>query len=110
MKRCIGVAAGDFKMAEVTLERDTTVPGLAWITFTRPEAKNALSNVGWRELSDALDAVDGDRSLGVVAIRGTGDAFSAGAGWDTLGRARAPGAAVLPLLRRDAPPACRVNP
>jgi enoyl-CoA hydratase/carnithine racemase len=50
-----------------------------WITFSRPDKRNALTPVMVRELNDAFDRVDADRELRAVVITGAGTAFCAGA-------------------------------
>jgi enoyl-CoA hydratase len=52
--------------------------GVATITLNRPQKKNALSIALRDEVSDALDALAGNRELKVVVITGAGDVFSAG--------------------------------
>jgi enoyl-CoA hydratase len=53
--------------------------GVAWLTFNRPRALNALSPDTLHELNALLDRVKGDGAINGVIITGTGDAFSAGA-------------------------------
>jgi len=48
------------------------------ITFNRPEKLNAFSQLGFREFIQALKEMDGDEGIRVVAITGSGRAFSAG--------------------------------
>ena len=52
--------------------------GIARITFSRPEALNALDPTLATELRTALEEVRGDRSVRVLVLTGTGRAFSAG--------------------------------
>lgn len=51
---------------------------IVWITLNRPEALNALNRGLWRELHEALDMAEKDKSTRVVIITGAGRAFSAG--------------------------------
>jgi len=51
---------------------------IAWITLNRPEALNALNSGLWREIHQCLDTAEKDKDVRVVAITGTGRAFSAG--------------------------------
>jgi enoyl-CoA hydratase len=57
---------------------DRPEPAVALITLDRPERKNALSIALRDEISDALDALEGDDELKVVVITGAGTAFCAG--------------------------------
>lgn len=56
----------------------TSPAGVATITLTRPEKKNALSIALRDEVSDALDALGRDPAMKVVVLTGEGDFFSAG--------------------------------
>ncbi len=54
--------------------------GVLWITIQRPKALNALNEKVLEELSDAIDAFDGDGKDKVCVLTGVGDkAFVAGA-------------------------------
>jgi len=54
--------------------------GVAVITLNRPSVLNALSSALLAELSDALSAIESDRSLRALVITGAGEkAFAAGA-------------------------------
>jgi enoyl-CoA hydratase len=53
--------------------------GVAWITFNRPQALNALNPETLHELAALLDRVKADNAVKGVIVTGTGDAFSAGA-------------------------------
>jgi len=57
--------------------RVTTDEGVRWVTFDRPDAKNAMTLETARELADAL-ADDDPEALDAVVIAGEGDAFCAG--------------------------------
>jgi len=51
----------------------------AWITFNRPEARNALTFAMYEELAKICTAANGDKELRVMVIRGAGDkAFASG--------------------------------
>ncbi len=52
--------------------------GVAVVTLTRAEKKNALSIALRDQMSDALDTLGADEAVRVVVVTGTGDAFSAG--------------------------------
>jgi enoyl-CoA hydratase len=60
--------------------------GLAWITFNRPKALNALNPETLHELSALLDRLKVDAAVKGVILTGTGDAFSAGADIRLLNR------------------------
>jgi enoyl-CoA hydratase len=54
-------------------------PPLAFVTFNRPEARNALTWTMYQGLLDACDTVDGRADLRVLIVRGAGGkAFAAG--------------------------------
>ena len=62
--------------AQTSFETDAP---LAMLTFTRPEARNAMTWEMYDALVDACDRVDGDPSLRVLVLRGAGSkAFIAG--------------------------------
>jgi 2-(1,2-epoxy-1,2-dihydrophenyl)acetyl-CoA isomerase len=52
---------------------------VAWITFNRPEAMNAINTQATNEFSDIVNRCSVDRSIRAVVLTGTGDrAFCAG--------------------------------
>ena len=52
---------------------------VAWITFNRPEARNALTFAMYEELARICTAANDDAALRVIVIRGAGDkAFASG--------------------------------
>jgi enoyl-CoA hydratase/carnithine racemase len=52
---------------------------VAWITFNRPEARNALTFAMYEELARLCEAANGDPTLRVMVLRGAGDkAFASG--------------------------------
>ena len=62
--------------AQTSFETDAP---LAMLTFTRPEARNAMTWEMYDALVDACDRVDRDPSLRVLVLRGAGSkAFIAG--------------------------------
>jgi enoyl-CoA hydratase/carnithine racemase len=63
-------------METLLLRRDDNV---ATLTFNRPEKKNAINQVMWRELIEALDELEDDPSVRVLVLTGAGDAFTSGA-------------------------------
>ena len=53
---------------------------IATITINRPEVRNALDGKTWGEISEALDALEGDAEVGAIIITGAGEkSFAAGA-------------------------------
>jgi enoyl-CoA hydratase/carnithine racemase len=48
------------------------------LTFARPDKKNAITNVMYSALADALVAAETDPAARVIVIRGEGDMFTAG--------------------------------
>jgi len=60
--------------------------GVAVLTLTRPERKNALSIALRDEMSEALDGLGADSSFRVLVITGAGDVFSAGFDLDEFAR------------------------
>jgi feruloyl-CoA hydratase/lyase len=59
----------------VRLEYDD---GVAWVTFNRPEKRNALNPAIARRMIEILDEVEADDRAGVMVLTGEGTAFSAG--------------------------------
>lgn len=52
---------------------------VAVLTMNRPHKKNAMTRTFFRELPQALAALDADHRVGAVVLTGAGDAFSSGA-------------------------------
>lgn len=52
--------------------------GVAWLTLNRPEALNSMSPQLMKELAEALQAIDDDKSIRACVLTGTGRAFSTG--------------------------------
>ena len=52
--------------------------GIGRVVFAMPEAANALTGEGVRELLDALNDCEADREIGAVVLEGEGSAFCAG--------------------------------
>ena len=63
-------------METLLLERDD---GVATLTFNRPEKKNAINTVMWRELIEVFDELEDAPDVRVVVLTGAGDAFTSGA-------------------------------
>jgi enoyl-CoA hydratase/carnithine racemase len=53
-------------------------PDVRVVTLNRPEKKNALTRDMYDALAAAPKAADADRSVRVVSLAGSGDAFTAG--------------------------------
>jgi enoyl-CoA hydratase len=51
---------------------------IAFLTFNRPDARNAMTWPMYDALADACDRVDADEGTRVFVLRGAGDAFVAG--------------------------------
>jgi enoyl-CoA hydratase/carnithine racemase len=62
-------------LKEISIEREGAA---AFVTMRRPERRNALSLAMMRELTDALRALSGDRTVRAIILAGEGAAFSAG--------------------------------
>ncbi|HUJ89240.1 MAG TPA: enoyl-CoA hydratase/isomerase family protein, partial [Syntrophorhabdales bacterium] len=60
----------------ILLEKE---PGIGIITINRPESRNALNQLVFKELRDVLDAVRQDEDIRVVIVTGAGESFVAGA-------------------------------
>jgi trans-feruloyl-CoA hydratase/vanillin synthase len=52
--------------------------GIAWVSFNRPEKRNAMSPTLNSEMIDVLNAVEVDEAAQVLVLTGAGDAWSAG--------------------------------
>src|SRR5271170_5655644 len=52
--------------------------GIAWVTFNRPEKRNAMSPTLNLEMREVLEALELDEEARVVVLTGEGTAFSAG--------------------------------
>src|SRR6185503_10494663 len=62
-------------MSEASFE---TAGPIGFLTFNRPQARNALTWAMYDALVEACDRVDADDTLRVFVIRSAGDAFAAG--------------------------------
>ena len=51
---------------------------VAYLTFNRPDARNAMTWAMYDALADACERVDSDPQIRVLVLRGAGDAFVAG--------------------------------
>ena len=61
-----------------------------WITFARPEVRNALNGAVLVGLRDAVVAADADDGIAVVVVRGDGDTFSSGLDLKAMQRGELP--------------------
>jgi enoyl-CoA hydratase/carnithine racemase len=52
--------------------------GILTLTFARPDKKNALTNLMYGALADAISAAETDKATRVIVLRGEGDMFTAG--------------------------------
>ena len=52
--------------------------GIAWVTFNRPQKKNAFSPALNREMIPILDALEVDDRCSVLVLTGAGNSYSAG--------------------------------
>jgi trans-feruloyl-CoA hydratase/vanillin synthase len=52
--------------------------GIAWVSFNRPEKRNAMSPKLNRRMMEVLDELEHRSDVGVLVLRGEGDAWTAG--------------------------------
>lgn len=52
--------------------------GIAWVTFNRPDKRNAMSPTLNREMIDVLDTLELDDGVKVLVLTGAGDSWTAG--------------------------------
>ena len=52
--------------------------GILTLTFARPDKKNAITNLMYGALADAINAAETDPATRVIVLRGEGDMFTAG--------------------------------
>src|SRR6185436_8443267 len=52
--------------------------GITWVTFNRPEKRNAMSPALHYEMAEIIDELELDPDTGVVVLTGAGDSFTAG--------------------------------
>lgn len=75
-------------MAEVLTDIDG---GIAVLTLDAPDRRNALTLPMVDEISDAIDAVEADPTVGAIVVTGTAPAFCAGADLSHLGESQREG-------------------
>jgi methylglutaconyl-CoA hydratase len=73
-------------MSEVLLAETDADRGVAWLTLNRPDKRNALDDRLIAALKQALRDADADDAVRVVALRGAGTDFCAGADLAALRR------------------------
>jgi trans-feruloyl-CoA hydratase/vanillin synthase len=80
----------------------TKEDGITWVTFNRPEKRNAMSPQLHREMDDALDQLAIDPDTKVLVLTGAGEAFCAGQDLDLFFRAGGKDPAAMSRARRAA--------
>ncbi len=65
-------------MSEILFERRGDGGEVGWLTFNRPEARNALTWGMYERLHEVFEEVNGDRSVRALVLTGAGQAFVAG--------------------------------
>ena len=60
---------------QIRIEKDGAI---AWLVFSRPERLNAMTIEAWFEMDEKLAALDKDREIRCLILRGEGRAFLAG--------------------------------
>ena len=86
---------------DLRLEREGRV---AFLTFNRPDARNAMTFERYDGLHDACEELDRDAGVRVLVIRGAGDrSFAAGT---DIRQFSASGPARMPSATRAGSPAC----
>ena len=68
------------KLKEVTYKKKyrDIGGGIAKITFNRPQKMNAMTNIGWGEISATVAEASKDKDIGVVVYTGAGNHFGVG--------------------------------
>jgi methylglutaconyl-CoA hydratase len=61
-----------------TIKTSIDARGVATLTLARPEVHNAMNGVMWRELLDAVRALDANAAVRAVVLTGEGQTFCAG--------------------------------
>ncbi|XP_013780083.1 enoyl-CoA hydratase, mitochondrial-like [Limulus polyphemus] len=63
----------------ITVEKKGEQQNIGLITLNRPKALNALCNALMKEVSETMDDLEADDSIGAIILTGSGKAFAAGA-------------------------------
>jgi len=87
--------ADQYETIKVTKEQ-----GITFVTFNRPEKRNAMSPQLHREMDEALDELAIDPQTEVLVITGAGEAFCAGQDIELFFRAGAKDPAMMARTRR----------
>jgi trans-feruloyl-CoA hydratase/vanillin synthase len=61
-----------------TIHVETDQDGISWVTFNRPEKRNAMNPQLHHEMEDALTRLETDAATRVIVLTGAGEAWSAG--------------------------------
>jgi len=61
-----------------TIRVETDADGITWVTFNRPEKRNAMNPQLHYDMEDALMRLETDDATRVIVITGAGEAWSAG--------------------------------
>lgn len=69
----MSTVASEFKTLRISIDG-----AVATLSFSQPDKANAMSREFWRELPEALDALDAKEDLRVLIIAGDGKHFSSG--------------------------------
>lgn len=64
---------GRWETVEVAIEE-----GIAWVTFNRPDKRNAMSPTLNRDMTDVLETLELDDEAQVVVLTGAGESWTAG--------------------------------
>ena len=108
-------------MTQQTLRLDVADNGVARVTLNRPEVHNAFDDVLIRDLTAALERLNGDDAVRAVVLTGEGRSFSAGADLNWMRRmadytweqnledSRALGRLMQTLNELERPTVARVN-
>ena len=88
-------------MPAVFIRTEGPTDGVAVLTITRADKKNALSNQVRDEMSEALTALADDETLKALVITGEGDVFSAGFDLTEFDRMGEPGFADVWMRSSD---------
>jgi trans-feruloyl-CoA hydratase/vanillin synthase len=72
-----GSAEGRDRAEEDTVAFEV-VDGIAWVSFNRPEKRNSMSRKLNRQMYRVLDELEFRDDVGVLVLRGSGEAWSAG--------------------------------
>jgi enoyl-CoA hydratase/carnithine racemase len=65
-------------MSEILFERRGEHDEVGWLTFNRPQARNALTWAMYKRLHEVFEEVNSDRSIRALVLTGAGQAFVAG--------------------------------